>query len=131
MAGIRADKDIAHFRYMLEEEVAAESNICVHSFRNFFHIGKKCWKRLSNAALSKPPGPILHGNIGSRNRHFGSTVFDTEPDVVAFLRQVGLDHGESYATRFIRERTSVGIRNEEEDAVDLPSHMTKRYLYKR
>jgi len=129
--GIRAQKDIAHFRYMLGEEVAVESKMCIHSFRNLFHIGKKYWKRLSSAALSKPPGPIWHGNIGSQNRHFGSTLFATEPAVVAFLRPVALEHGESYATRFVRERTSVGLRNEEEDAVDLPSYMTKRYLYKR
>ncbi len=129
--GIRARKDISHFRYMLGEEVAVESKICIHSFRNLFHIGKKSWKRLSSAALSKPPGPIWHGNVGSQNRHFGSTLFDTERDVVAFLRQVALEHGESYATRFVHERTSVGLRNEEEDAVDLSSYMSKRYLYKR
>ena len=130
-AGRRAEKDVAHFRFMLGEDGAEESKMCVNSFRNLFQIGRKYWNRLSNAALTKPPGPIKHGNVGSRNRHFGSILFNTEPDVVAFLRQIGQEHGESYSTRFVRERTSVGLRNEEEDAVDLPSHYTKRQLYKR
>lgn len=120
-----------HFRFKLGEELDAEHNICVHSFRNLLSIGKRAWKRLSSSALSCAPGPIKHGNTGMRNRHVGSILYETEPDVVDFLKQIGVEHGESYATRFIRERTSVGLRREEEDAIDLPSCFTKRKLYER
>jgi hypothetical protein len=84
--GMRAERDIRYFRYKLGEEVAEDAKICIHLFRKLFCIGKKYWKRLSMAALSKPPGPIQHGNVGNQNRHFGSVLVDTEPDVVAFLR---------------------------------------------
>ena len=120
-----------HFRYKLGEEGEKDSNICVHAFRNFFCIGKRMWLRLRKEATTRAPGPTMHGNTGLQNRHHGSLVFQTEPDVVGYLQQLGEEHGESYATRFIRERTSIGLRGEEVDAVDLPSHFTKRQLYKR
>lgn len=120
-----------HFRYKLGDELGGEVNICIHSFRNLFCIGKRMWKRLSKVAKTLAPGPKKHGNVGLQNRHFSSVLFETEPDVVAFLQGLGEQYGESYATRFIRERTSVGVRREEVDAVDLPSHFTKRSLHKR
>ncbi len=89
------------------------------------------WLRLRKEATTHAPGPTMHGNTGLQNRRRGSLVFQTEPDVVGYLQQLGEEHGKSYATRFIRERTSIGLRGEEVDAVDLPSHFTKRQLYKR
>lgn len=120
-----------HFRYKLGDETEKEMNICVHSFRNLFCIGKRMWQRLSKEALTLAPGPTKHGNVGLQNRHFSSLLYETEPDVVTFLKGIGQQHGESYATRFVRERSSVGLRREEVDAIDLPSHFTKRQLYKR
>jgi hypothetical protein len=121
----------AHFRYKLGEEAGIEGNLCIHSFRNFFCIGKRMWKRLFKEATTLAPGPTKHGNTGLQNRHLGSLLRETDPAVVAFLRRIEEDHGEAYATRFIRERTSIGLRREEVDAVDLPSHFTKHQLYKR
>jgi hypothetical protein len=89
------------------------------------------WQRLSKEAETCAPGPTKHGNTGLNNRHVGSKLYETEPAVVDFLRELEVEYGESYATRFIRERTSIGLRREEVDAVDLPSHFTKRQLYKR
>ncbi len=125
------DDKITHFRYKIGDDSAKEASVCIHSFRNMFCIGRRMWQRLSKEATTLAPGPSKHGNLGLQNRHFSSVVFETEPDVVAFLQGLGQQHGESYATRFIRERSSVGIRGEEVDAVDLPSHFTKRQLYKR
>jgi hypothetical protein len=89
------------------------------------------WQRLSKEAETCAPGPTKHGNTGLNNWHVGSKLYETEPAVVDFLRQLKVEYGESYATRFIRERTSIGLHREEVDAVDLPSHFTKRQLYKR
>ncbi len=38
-------------------------------------------------------------------------------------------YADPYATRFIRERTSVGIRNEEKGIVELPASMSKQSIY--
>ena len=89
------------------------------------------WQRLSKESFTLDPGPKKHGNVGLQNRHFSSVLHETEPDVVDFLQGLAEQHGESYATRFVRERSSIGIRREEVDATDLPSHFTKRRLYKR
>jgi hypothetical protein len=72
---------------------------------------------------------LKHGNVGSRHRHLGSVSFSVEPDFVAFINGVGVEYGESYATCFVRERMSVGLQNEEEGCVDLPSYFSKKKLY--
>jgi len=47
------------------------------------------------------------------------------------LVDLGKKEGESYATRFIRERTSILIRKDEEDLMELPSSYSKRKIYEK
>jgi hypothetical protein len=119
------------FRFKLDDEGHREACICSHAFRNLLLIGQRPWRRLTKSALSAELGPIKHVNSGKRNRHSGSIQFETEGDVVAFLNQLGEEHGESYATQYVRERTSVGLHNKEEDVTHLPSHFTKWRLCER
>lgn len=76
-------------------------------------------------------GPIIHGNTGKCNRIKGSIHRDVMEDVVPFLSDIGKENGESYATCFIHEMTSIGIKKEEEGIIELPSSSTKRLLYQR
>jgi hypothetical protein len=128
---VRATNPKMYFRYKFGADAGRESSLCLHSFRNLFCLGRTMWRRLNTEALRLAPGPSNHGNIGLRNRHVGTGIADLEPDIVAFLNLLGQDHGESYATRFIRERSSLGLRNEEEGNIDLPSHFTKRKIFER
>lgn len=91
------------FRYKLGDNHEEESAICIQAFRNLFCIGKQMWKRLKKEAETAAPGPVQHGNVGTQHRHVSSVSFSVEPDVVAFITAVGVEYGESYATRFIRE----------------------------
>ncbi len=118
-----------HYRLTLGESNAIEYAVCINAFRNIYGIFTRSWKTLTKAAVLTEPGPINHGNRNRRNRHEGSYVAITEEDVVDFLRQLGAEQGESYATRFIRERTSLGIRKDEDGLVELPSWYTKRLLF--
>ncbi len=119
------------FRYKLGDEHKGESPICSQAFTNLFSIGKQMWKRLKSEAIMAAPGPVKQGNVGTWHRHLNSISFSVEPDVVAFINGVGAEYGESYATRFVRERTSVELQKEEEGCVDLPSYFSKRKLYER
>ena len=49
--------------------------------------------------------------------------------MIAFLKAISDTYGEAYATRFIRELCSVGVRKEEEDLVELPSNFSRK-LYR-
>jgi len=122
---VRATNPKMYFRYKFGADAGRESSLCLHSFRNLFGLGRTMWRRLNTEALRLAPGPSNHGNIGLRNRHVGTGIADLEPDIVAFLNLLG------QATRFIRERSSLGLRNEEEGNIDLPSHFTKRKIFKR
>jgi len=128
---VRATNPKMYFRYKFGADAGRESSLCLHSFRNLFGLGRTMWRRLNTEALRLAPGPSNHGNVGLRNRHVGSGIADLEPDIVAFLNLLGQDHGESYATRYIQERSSLGLHNEEEGSIDLPSHFTKRKIFER
>jgi hypothetical protein len=98
-----------HYRLTLGESNAIEYAVCINAFLNIYVIFMHSWKRLTKAAVLTKPGPIDHGNRNHQNRNEGSYTATAEEDVVDFLRQLGADQGESYATRFIHERTSLGI----------------------
>jgi hypothetical protein len=119
------------YRFKLGDEAQRDACICIHAFRNLLSVGRRSWARLMKSAISAAPGPLKHGNVGLRNRYKGSVLRETEDDVVNFIMQVGEEHGESYATRYVRERTSIGLRNDEDDVIDLPSSFSKRKLYER
>jgi hypothetical protein len=119
------------YRFSLHHDAERLSMICQVSFRNLLGLFKYQWQTIKSSALSAVPGPIMHGNTGKRNRFDGSTKKTVEEDVIAFLSTVGEERGESYATRFVRDRTSVGLRKDEEDLIELPSCLTKRRLYKQ
>jgi hypothetical protein len=121
----------AIYRLNLLGNAVSESSICQHGFRNVYGIFKHSWASLKKAAMISDPGPLKHGNLRKRNRYSGSIVAAMEAEVVAFLEELGRTEGESYATRFIRERTSILIRKDEEDLIELPSSYTKRRIYER
>ena len=107
----------------------ADLNLCIHAFRNLFGIYRKQWNYLKSSCKNYSPGPIEHGNKGLKNRQKSSAVNSATDSVVAFLDAVSKEHGEAYATRFIREITGMSLRNEEDGLVELPSSFTKRKLY--
>jgi hypothetical protein len=51
--------------------------------------------------------------------------------VVRFLNNIADERGYSYATQFIRESTSLGLRKEDEDLIELPSSLSMRSLFKQ
>ena len=120
-----------HYRVSVFAAVSKESPVCQQAFRNIYGILQRSWNSLKKAAVTTDPGPLQHGNANKRNRHHGSIVAATRNDVIDFLVELGQKEGESYATRFTRERTSILIRKDEEDLVELPSSYTKRKIYER
>lgn len=120
-----------NYRLHLHADMGRQTMMCQHSFRNLLGIFKYQWKTIRSSATSSLPGPITHGNSGKRNRFQGSNRKDVEDDVVQFLMDVADERGESYATRFIREHTSLGLRKDEEDLIELPSCLSMRGLFKQ
>lgn len=102
--------------------------LCVNSFRNLLGIYHDQWKRLTSNSREGTyvPGPILHGNKGKRSRHNSSSGAACLESIREFIQRLADERGEPYATRFIRERTSIGLRNEEDGTVELPSSVSKR-----
>ena len=65
-----------------------------------------------------------HKNVGNT---FAS--FDNKNEVLEYLSEVAHSSGESQATRFVRELTGIGVRDEERNGVTLPAFYSKRKMY--
>ena len=74
--------------------------------------------------------PVCSKLVGNQNRTKSSSIGIICDELHAYLKQIQELYAEPYATRFIRERTSLGIRDAEEDKAELPSHMSKRNFAK-
>jgi hypothetical protein len=48
-----------------------------------------------------------------------------------FIREQGRLYGECYVTCIVRVITKYELRDEEKNAIDLPSHYTQRSIYER
>ena len=97
---------------------------CRNGIQKLFTLGYRKWKSLTEQV--KLPKLKVHGNVGNKN-----ASFNYESEVLDFLMEVAHDDGESQATRFVREMTGIGIRNEEKFGVTLPPYHTKRKLYQK
>ncbi len=74
-------------------------------------------------------GPMIHGNVGTTYQHDSSNQRRCEESVRKYLEDLAISCAELYATRFVREKTSVGLRNDEVGKIELPSNMTYRSIY--
>lgn len=130
LAGRQARKEEMKLPYRISV-INTEISICVNTFRNLFAIGKKKWRNLKEDCFERyhAPGPMVHGNTGNTNRSASLSRSGVRESVVAFLTDISKEHGESYATRFIREISGMSLRKEEEGLVEIPSFFTKRKLY--
>jgi hypothetical protein len=120
-----------HYRLNLGDNNNLEHAVCKNMFCNILGFFSCAWKTLEKAAILTDPGPITHGNKNHQNRQKGSVAFLVEEDVVEYLSELGIRDGESYATRFIRERTSLSIRKDEEGLMELPSWYTRCRIYEK
>jgi len=115
--------------YQISYGAGLNHAVCMNTFRNLYGIFRKSWGRISRACSNYYAGPIIHGNTGCRNRFSTSSVAVAQPSVVLFLSSIAEEHGDSYATRFIREVTGMSLTDTEEGRIDLPSFFSKRHLY--
>jgi hypothetical protein len=97
------------------------------SFIYLLGLGSSLWNTMSKTKLA--PGPNRSLNEGNDFRSRSYTLVDRKGSYISYLHDVGKKHGEAHATRFVREKTGVGLREEEKGYNDLPSHFTKRKLY--
>jgi hypothetical protein len=76
------------------------------------------------------PGPNMHDSERHtvKNGCMNNAICDGAVD---YLREQGRLYGECYATHIVRVLTKYDLRDEEKDAIDLPSHYTQRSMYER
>jgi hypothetical protein len=64
----------------------------------------------------------MHGNDGNDHRAQNSDVAACFEDLCEHFNELKKNHGEANVTRFVREVTGMGLRDEENGVIELPSH---------
>lgn len=104
----------------------SELAFCENAIRLILSVGRKKFRTIAtNYATATPK---LHGTTG---KHTNNINYDALRDVIeSFIKLSAEEQGESHATRFLREHNKVFIRDAELDTIELPSHCTKRHIYR-
>jgi len=129
----RSDNDDTknlHYRLDVGSQYPQKA-VCMNAFRNALAIYRRPWEKLKKSISSGnyTAGPIAHGNVGTHHRHESSNQRKCQDSVKCYLQELADTCGDAYATRFIREKTAVGLRNDEINSIELPSNMTYRNIY--
>ena len=103
--------------------------VCRHAIAVLIDYGRKKW-RTCQAALAANRLPI-HGNKGKTmlgpSKHVTDEVKGGLHDFFHEIKQFGMPK----TTRFVREETGSGLRDEEENLLELPTCWSKRSIYAR
>jgi hypothetical protein len=91
-------------------------------------IGESRWAKSTKHSRSNTfPVHGLKGKLGNKNAKKMARI---DSDLKDFFEEL-IDEAEVPATRLVRELTGMGLRAGEEEKIELPTHMTKRGLYKQ
>jgi hypothetical protein len=112
--------------YGWERENGFTFNVSRNSFVNVLNLSDERIKTINETRLD--PGPNGHRNTGNKNICHSKELHQS---VVSFVKNKGETCGECYATRLIRQLTKYELRDEDNDAVDLPSNFTYRSMFKQ
>jgi hypothetical protein len=78
---------------------------------NLLHLGASRWETLNTTKLI--PGPHFHGNEGNSARVTSSALGASIDSLILYLKETGEIHGGPHATRFIRMKAGMELREEE------------------
>ncbi len=107
---------------------------CANSFCNLIGIFRVQWRRLVRHSSGENfvPGPICHGNVGNRHRYDSSRKKAAMASIRQFIQALSDQRGEPYDdARHTRDASSVRLRSQELDLVELPATISKRQEYLR
>ena len=102
--------------------------VCSNSIALLLNYGRFRWKKCLNVVeLNIVP---VHGNKGKVSGMPKLFAVHVNDDLHEFFHQIK-QFGTPKATRFVREETGSGLRDGEEDLIELPISWSKRAVYAR
>ena len=101
--------------------------LCRNAVVELYHIGY--YRMITLSKYVELPEMPVHGLVGKEAAWTRSeNRLSCNEGLKIFFRELELQ-AEPHATRVVRERTQVGLRDSDIDLIELPSSMTKRNLY--
>ena len=122
----------AHIYYDQEpSEILPSHRICKDALGFLLDFGQHKWKEIKvGAQKNQVPRSKSHGAAGKGSNNRKNFLLNTEPHLRKFLQKVSIIHGSPQSTRVVREISGVGLRDGEENEIELAPFITKRGLYK-
>ena len=121
-----------------EEETDNDGENMLHELKNYMvckdaisillDYGRCKWKTCAKAV--KNNSLPVHGNIGKVSNNAKKFEREVKDDLHAFFHDMN-QFATPKATRFVRETTGSGLRDGEENVLELPTCWSKRALYAR
>jgi hypothetical protein len=103
--------------------------ICKDALCLLLGIGKKAWKTVMTMAKNNlPPSHGLSGQVGNK---LNDSMEDLLKEYFLELLTMAQPRATLVIRSLVREQVVTELREDDEDIVELPSHMTKRSLYDR
>ena len=100
--------------------------VCANALLRFYDIKYETWKKLEEIVQKGGDRGPDHLLLGRKSN--SRLKKETHDRVIGFLKNLEVNEGEPHATKVIRTRLRVALRNDD-DIVELPSSFTKRQLY--
>ena len=125
------DDDDEQYDDEMEEEpllVLKDWMVCKNAISILLDYGRYKWRTCQTAVLKNRLPE--HGNKGKLNGPNVSFATEVKVDLHEFFHQIK-QFGSPKTTRFVREETGSGLRDEEENLLELPTCWSKRGVYAR
>ena len=100
---------------------------CKNTLQMVLNFRQKEWTKLSKLAKQGLKGEEQEETTLKRKRDLN----EVNVAIISFLDRLAKEEGEFHATRFVRDKASLHIRDGDTEILELPSYFTKRQLYSR
>ena len=101
-------------------------HVCQNALLSFYNISYETWKKLEQVVSQGGDRGPTHMLLGRKSN--SSLKGETFAKLMSYFKNLQENKGEPHATKVIRTRLRVALRNND-DIVELPSSYTKRQLY--
>ena len=99
---------------------------CKHKIQKKLHVGRRKYQNIINKYCVV--NAVKHGAIGKDKVTATINVYKNECEQC--IKNLADEHGESHATRFVREEKKIFSYEKELSTIELPSYFTKRRLHR-
>jgi hypothetical protein len=103
--------------------------VCRNAIARFLGVGKSAWNTMST--MAKKNLPPSHGLVGEPGNSYDPDMEELLGDYFKDVLKFGTPRATLVIRNLVRGQVVTALREDDEEIIELPSHMSKRFLYNR